>query len=151
VIPFAGIKDAKAVSSKFTHRRCCVSVVMRPTDYLICPYVAHGASWVWDPWFRLNFVKNLCLNYYSRNLVLFNFRGDNARVFQRVSMNFNMTVGQAACQLLCRSIYSKPAGCVLRMLNRTDCYVWLCQKNLCLFMFEMHLISGITHGWQAGP
>jgi len=49
--------------------------------------------------FRLNFVKNLHLNYYSRNLVLFNFRGDNARVFQRVSMNFNMTVGQAACRL----------------------------------------------------
>jgi len=41
----------------------------------------------------------LHLNYYSRNLVLFNFRGDNARVFQRVSMNFNMTVGQAACRL----------------------------------------------------
>jgi len=34
-------------------------------------------------------------------LVLFNFRGDNARVFQRVSMNLNVTVGQAACQLLC--------------------------------------------------
>jgi len=42
--------------------------------------------------------QNLCLNYYSRNLVLINFRGDNARVFQRVSMNLNMTVGQAACQ-----------------------------------------------------
>ena len=33
-----------------------------------------------------DFVKNVCLNYYSRNLVSFNFRGDNARVFQRVSM-----------------------------------------------------------------
>jgi len=41
--------------------------------------------------FRLNFVKNLHLNYYSRNLVLFNFRGDNARVFQRVSMNLAQT------------------------------------------------------------
>jgi len=30
-------------------------------------------------------------------LVLFNFCGDNARVFQRVSMNLNMMVGQGAC------------------------------------------------------
>ena len=29
--------------------------------------------------FRLNFVKSLCLNYYSRNLVLFIFRSDNAK------------------------------------------------------------------------
>ena len=36
---------------------------------------------IWSFW--LNFVKNVCLNYYSRNLVSFNFRGDNARVFQR--------------------------------------------------------------------
>jgi len=35
-----------------------------------------------DIWsFRLNFVKNVCLNYYSRNLVSFNFRVDNARVY----------------------------------------------------------------------
>ena len=46
------------------------------------------------------------------------------------------------------SIYSQHAGCVLRLLNRTDCDVWLYQKNLWLFMFEMHLISGITDGWQ---
>ena len=61
--------------------------------------------------FRLNFVKNACLNY-SRNLVSFNFRGDNARVFQRVSIrvNLNMTVGQAACQLLCRYTYSTLAA-----------------------------------------
>jgi len=39
---------------------------------------------IWS--FRLNFVNNLCLNYYSRNLVLCNFRGDKARVFQRVTM-----------------------------------------------------------------
>ena len=44
------------------------------------------------------------------------------------------------------SIYSKHDGCFLRWLNRTDCYVWLYQKNLWLFMFEMHLISGITDG-----
>jgi len=46
------------------------------------------------------------------------------------------------------STYSKHAGCVLRLLNRTDCYVRLHQKRLWLFMFEMHLISGITDGWQ---
>ena len=31
----------------------------------------------------------------------FRFRGDNARVFQQISMNLNMMVGQAACRLLC--------------------------------------------------
>jgi len=36
----------------------------------------------------------------------------------------------------------------LRWLNRTDCCVWLYQKKLWQFMFEMHLISGITDGWQ---
>jgi len=46
------------------------------------------------------------------------------------------------------STYSKHAGCVLRLLNRTDFYVWLYQKNLWMFMFEMHLISGIADGWQ---
>jgi len=46
-------------------------------------------------------------------LVLFNFCGDNARVFQRVSMNLNMTVGQAACQLLCQYTHSTlVASCV---------------------------------------
>ena len=43
------------------------------------------------------------------------------------------------------SIYSQHAGCVLRLLNCTDCDVWLYQKNLCLFKFEMHLISGINN------
>jgi len=41
------------------------------------------------------------------------------------------------------SIYSMHAGCVLRLLNRTDCNVYY-QKNLWVFMFEIHLISGIT-------
>jgi len=98
---------------------------------------------IWS--FRLNFVKNVCLNYYSRNLVWFNFRGDNARVFQRVSIrvNLNMTVGQAACQLLCRYAHSTlAASCVCWIVP--DCDVWLYQKNLWVFMFEMHLISGIT-------
>jgi len=50
--PFAGNKDAKALSSKFRYRCCCVSVIMWPAGYLIRPHLAHGASWVWDPWFR---------------------------------------------------------------------------------------------------
>jgi len=63
--------------------------------------------------FRLHFLNKLRLNYYSQNLVLFNFRGDNARVFQRISMNLNMTVGQAACQLLRRYTQSTlSASCV---------------------------------------
>ena len=92
---------------------------------------------IWS--FRLNFIKNVGLNYYSQNLVSFNFRGDNATVFQRVSIrvNLRMAVGQAECQL-------QHSGCVLHLLNRTDCDVWLYQKNLWLFMFERHLISGIT-------
>jgi len=46
-------------------------------------------------------------------LVLFNFRGDNARDFQQVSMNLNMTAGQAAYQLLCRYTQSTlAASCV---------------------------------------
>jgi len=66
---------------------------------------------IWS--FRLNFVKNLCLNYYSRNLVLFNSGGDNARVFPRVSMNLSMTVGQATCHILCRYTQSTlAASCV---------------------------------------
>jgi len=43
----AGNKDAKAVSSKFTHRRCCVGVIMPPAGYFISLHVAHGESWVW--------------------------------------------------------------------------------------------------------
>jgi len=44
-------------------------------------------------------------------------------------------------------IYSKHAGCVLRLLNRTD-LSRVTIKKLWLFMFEMHLISDITDGWQ---
>jgi len=55
----------------------------------------------------------LTLNYYSRNLVLFNFGGDSTRVFQRVSMNLSITVGQAACQLFGRHTQSTlAASCV---------------------------------------
>jgi len=35
---------------------------------------------------------------------------DNARIFQRVSMNLNMTVGQSARRLLCRQTQSTLAA-----------------------------------------
>jgi len=90
--------------------------------------------------------KMCVFNYYSRNLVLFNFCGDNAsfptsfHVFQYDGWSNSMPSIVA--------IYSKHAGCVLHLLNRTDCYVWLYQKNVWLFMLEMHLISDIIDGWQ---
>ena len=92
-------------------------------------------------------VKNVCLNYYSRNLVLFNIGGDNASVFQRVSMNLNMTVCHAACQLLCQDTQRTMAS---------SCVCWIAPIATCdsikrtswLFMFEMHLTSGITDRWQ---
>jgi len=44
---------------------------------------------------------------------LIRFRVDNAAVFQRVAMNLNMIVGQAACRLLCRYTQSTlVASCV---------------------------------------
>jgi len=98
---------------------------------------------IWS--FRLNFVKILFLSYSSRNLVLFNFRVDNARFFGRVAMNVSMTtVGQAACQLLCRYTQSTLAALAesYRLLRVS------LSKELWLFMFEMHLVSGITDGWQ---
>jgi len=33
------------------------------------------------------------------------------------------------------SIHSKHVGCVLCLLSRTDCYVWIRRKNLWLFVF----------------
>jgi len=75
---------------------------------------------IWS--FKLNFVKNLCFNYYSRNLVSFNFRVDNARVFQWVSMNLNMTFDQAVCQLLCRYSQSTlAASCVCWIILIVTC------------------------------
>jgi len=59
---------------------------------------------------------------YSRNLVVFNFRGNHARVFQRVPMNLNMTVGQGACQLLCWYTQSTfAASCVCWIVPIVTC------------------------------
>ena len=92
---------------------------------------------IWS--FRFNFVKHLCLNYYSRNLVLFNFRGDNASVFQRVSMNLNMTVGQAACQLLCRYTQSVLA---------TSCVCWIVPIVTCDSVKKSFGCSCLTCTWS---
>ena len=53
---------------------------------------------------------------------LFNFRVDNARVFRRISMNLNTTVGQAACRLLCRCTQITLAAC---------CIYWIVPIGTC--------------------
>jgi len=50
---------------------------------------------------------------------LIRFRVDYTRVFQRVSVNLNTTVGKAKCQLLCRHIQSTLAASWVE-LNRVD-------------------------------
>jgi len=85
---------------------------------------------------RLNFVKNVCLNYYSQNLVLVIFRGDSARVIQQVSMNLNMMVGQAACQLLCRYTQSTLAA---------SCVYWIVPIVMCDPSKELVAV----HVWNA--
>jgi len=49
---------------------------------------------------RQNFMPKLFVKFSF--FQLFSFRVVNARVFQRISMNLNVTVDQAACPLLCR-------------------------------------------------
>jgi len=60
---------------------------------------------------------------------LIKFRVDNARVFQRVSMNH----WSSGIPTIVPS-YSKHFGCVLCLLNRTDCYVWIRRKNWWFFV-----------------
>ena len=97
---------------------------------------------IWS--FRLKFVKNACLNYYSRNLVSFNFRDDNARVFQRVPYKWisirRLVKPHANCCVdILTARWLRPAFAESYRLRRVSL-----SKNLWLFMFEMHLISGIT-------
>ena len=49
---------------------------------------------------RQNFILQLFVKFSFFHV--FRFRVDNARVFQRISINLNMTVGQATCRLLRR-------------------------------------------------
>ena len=75
--------------------------------------------WVW---------KQACVNYPIKG-----FR--NVKKYYTWGQVMVMLAALAAsCVPICH------AGCVLR----TDCDVWLYQKNFWLFMLEMHLISGIT-------
>jgi len=76
-----------------------------------------------------------------RFIHLISFRFDNARVFQRFSMNLNMTIGQATCRLLCRYTQSKFAAfCVCWIVPIVTCKS---DERTCgCFVFEMHLIKG---------
>jgi len=61
-------------------------------------------------------------------------------------MNTNMTVGQTACQLLWRcNLRTLAASCFCKIVPIVTCDY---QKKFWLFMFEIHLISGITDGWK---
>jgi len=52
---------------------------------------------------RQNFMSSLFMKLSFINLIRFRVdRVDNARVFQQVFMNLNMTVGQDTCRLYCR-------------------------------------------------
>ena len=99
--------------------------------------------------FRLKFVKNVCLNYYSQNLVSFNLRGDNSRVFQRVfiQVNLNMTVGQVACQLLCRYIHSTLAASAFAESYRFR------RVTLLKELVAVHVWNAPDqwHNWQTAP
>jgi len=66
---------------------------------------------------------------------LIRFCVDNARVFQRVFMNLNMTVGQAASRLWCRHTQST--------LN-ASCVWWIVSIVTCELgeSFDTHLIKG---------
>jgi len=71
---------------------------------------------------------------------LFRFRVANAKAFQRVSMNLNMTVGQAACRLLFRYTQcTLAASCICWIVPIAMCGIR--RKNLWLFVFKMHLIK----------
>ena len=100
---------------------------------------------MWSCW--LNFFKNVCLNYYSRNLVSFNFRGDNASL--PTSFHESQYDGWSSCVTTIVSIYSKPGGCVLRLQNRTDCDVWLYPKKL----VAVHVWNAPDHwhNWRTAP
>jgi len=61
---------------------------------------------------------------------------DNARVFQRVCRNLNMTVGQAVCQLLCRYTQSTLA---------VSCVCWIVPIATCTLSKELVAV----HVWNA--
>jgi len=96
------------------------------------------------------YVKSLCL-LYSRLCLLY--------YFTKFYSTFVLLTPESSSEFPWISIWRlvKPhtnyyadilKARLLRLLNHTDCYVWLYQKNLWLLIFEMHLISGMTDGWQ---
>ena len=95
---------------------------------------------IWS--FRLNFDKNLCLNYYSQNLVLFNFRvitPEFSYEFPWISMRRLVKPHANYCVDILKAHWLRPAFTESYRLWRVTLL-----KDLWLFMFEMHLISGIT-------
>jgi len=71
---------------------------------------------------------------------LFRSLVDNARVFQRVSMNLYMTIGQAACPLLCRySQCTLAASCIFWIVPIVTCESG--ERTCDCSLFEMHLIK----------
>ena len=94
-------------------------------------------------------IRQKFMTYYSWNLVFFAY-SDVMLITQGSSTNFhesttNFHESQYDCLSSCMptivSIHSMHIGCVLYLLNRTDCYVWITRKNLQLFVCEMHLIK----------
>jgi len=70
---------------------------------------------------------------------IFLFRFRNILVsYQAVPLTFYNKIA-----LMIVSICSEHVGCVLCLLNRTDCYVGIRRKNLLLFVFEMHLYQSL--------
>ena len=61
-------KDVKAVSSTFRYRYRCLSVTMRPADYLMSPHLAHGPIWVWDPCSKDSYYSLVSDNNYSQKI-----------------------------------------------------------------------------------
>ena len=57
MIPFAGNKMQKLFLVTLRHRLCCVSLIMRPSTFVISLYLALGAILVWDPWLMVKVLK----------------------------------------------------------------------------------------------
>jgi len=73
------------------------------------------------------------------HLIRFRFK---ARVFQRVSMNLNMTIGQAAYQILWIQASQRTLAATCVLLNRPIVTCESGERNcLWLFVFETHLIK----------
>ena len=102
---------------------------------------------IWS--FGLNFVKIFCLIYNSQNLVFFNFRGDNARVFQRVSMNINMTVSQAD-SLVAFDSYQSEKVRKTQIVNLTVTTIWV-RFTWRVLLLVREIFTAVVSEMQRGP